>query len=229
MKKIIIEKSTMDFLKAIAKNNNRDWFTDNKETYLKANENMIDFADALLLKMKTHDNIENESGKKSLFRIYKDIRFSKDKTPYKSHFAGHFTRATKQLRGGYYFHIEPGNKSGMAGGFWNPNPEDLKRIRQDIDRNYKDWKKLLANKTLKNTFGEMDGEKVNSAPKGYAKDNPAIDLLRYKQYLFWAPFTDKEVMSDDFVTKANAALKALRPFFDYMSEVLTTDLNGELL
>ena len=227
MKKIIIEKSTFDFLKAIAKNNNRDWFTDNKETYLKANENMIDFADALLMKMKAHDNIENESGKKSLFRIYKDIRFSKDKTPYKSHFAGHFTRATKQLRGGYYFHIEPGNKSGMAGGFWNPNPEDLKRIRQDIDRNYKDWKKLLANKTLKNMYGEMDGEKVNSAPKGYSKDNPAIDLLRYKQYLFWTPFTDKEVMSDDFVTKANAALKALRPFFDYMSEVLTTDLNGE--
>ena len=154
-----IKRESLEFLKTLSKHNNRDWFNKHKEKYLEAHQNMIDFADSLLFEMNKHDKIETQSGKKSLYRIYKDVRFSKDKTPYNSHWSGGFRRATKKLRGGYYFNIKPG-KSFVAGGFWGPNPDDLKRIRKDIDLNYKGWKKLLANKSLVNTFGEMRGEQL---------------------------------------------------------------------
>ncbi len=128
----VIEKGTIDFLKALSKNNNRDWFNTHKHVYTTAHRNMIQFADVLLNEMNKHDKIETASGKESLFRVYKDVRFSKDKTPYSCRWSGRFKRATNKLRGGYYFHVEPG-KSFLAGGFGGPEPQDLKRIRQDID------------------------------------------------------------------------------------------------
>lgn len=223
-----IDKSTLQFLKSISLNNNREWFNENKSVYLTAHANMCAFADRLILEMKKHDDIENESGKKSLYRIYNDVRFSKDKAPYNSHFSFSLQRATKLKRGGYYLNIKPG-KSYLACGFFGPNPEDLKRIRQDIEINYKDWHKLLKHKSIVNNFEKLDGETVTTAPKGFSKDHPAIELLRYKQYIFRHYFTDKEVLSDGFIHEANRIFKSIRPFFDYMSEVLTTDLNGELI
>jgi uncharacterized protein (TIGR02453 family) len=225
MKNGSITNSSLDFLKMLAKNNNRDWFNKNKNRYLQEYENMIAFADALLMEMRKHDNIETTSGKDSLFRIYRDTRFSKDKTPYKTYWAGSFKRAAKKLRGGYYFQIEPGG-SLAAGGFFSPNPADLLRIRQDIDLNYKDWKKLLSGKTIVNSFNELKGEKVTTAPKGFSKDNPAIGWLKHKQFYFERKFTDKEVLNPGFLKELNQTFRNLRPYFDYMSEVLTTDLNG---
>lgn len=222
----VIKKESLDFLKTLSKNNNRDWFNKHKDKYVDAHSNIVAFADALIVEMNRHDKIETATGKESLFRIYKDVRFSKDKIPYNTHWSGAFKRATKKLRGGYYFHIKPGN-SFLAGGFWGPEPDDIKRIRQDIELNYKDWKKLLANKTLVNKFGKMEGEQVSSAPRGYAKDHPAIELLRYKQFLFRHDFTDKEICDPNFLKKANAVFKNLRPFFNHMSEVLTTNADGE--
>src|SRR6185312_5651671 len=203
---MVIKKGSLDFLKTLSKNNNRDWFNNHKDLYLEAHSNMVDFADALLFEMSKHDELETPSGKKALFRIYKDVRFSKDKTPYNIHWSGAFKRATNKLRGGYYFNIKPGS-SFLAGGFWGPEPQDLKRIRQDIDLNYDDWKKLLARKSLVNTFGKMTGEQIISAPRGYAKDHPAIDLLRYKQFIFRHEFPDKEVCSPGFVSKVNDTFK----------------------
>lgn len=226
MKNVSISSSTFIFLKNLKKNNNREWFNKHKETYLKEHQQIIAFADSLLEAMKKHDHIETKSGKESLFRIYKDTRFSKDKTPYKSHWSGDFKRATKKLRGGYYFHIEPGN-SFVAGGFFGPNPEDLRRIRQDIALNYKEWRKMLSNKSFVKTFGKLLGELVKTAPKGFSSDHPAIDLLRYKQFLLKHSFTDKEVLSPTFLTEAVKTFKNMRTFFDYMSEVLTTNANGE--
>ncbi|HLP21944.1 MAG TPA: DUF2461 domain-containing protein, partial [Chitinophagales bacterium] len=130
----VIEKKSLQFLNNLAKNNDRDWFATHKALYTAAHENMIAFAHALLVEMEKHDSIETASGRQSMHRIYRDIRFSKDKTPYNTHWGGGFTRATKKLRGSYYFHIEPGN-SFVAGGFWGPNTEDMKRIREDIDTN----------------------------------------------------------------------------------------------
>jgi uncharacterized protein (TIGR02453 family) len=222
---VIISKSNLAFLKDLKKNNNRDWFLKNKTCYDEALHNIILFADALLSEMRKHDNLENKSGRSSVFRIYRDVRFSKDKSPYKTYWGGSFKRATKKLRGGYYFQIAPGD-SLAAGGFFSPNPADTLRIRTDMNLNFKDWKKLLSDKKFKTTFGEMKGEKVSTSPKGFSKDNPAIELLRYKQFYFEHRFTDKEVMSNDFLKNLNQTFKTMRPYFDYMSEVLTTDVNG---
>lgn len=224
--KATIKKSTFLFLKDLAKHNNRDWFNKHKGRYLAEQENMLAFAENLLEKMRTHDEIENSSAKKVLYRIYKDVRFSKDKSPYKTSWSGSFRRATKKKRGGYYFHLEPGN-SYMAGGFFGPDADDLKRIRQDIDLNSADWKKLLGNKKTKAFFGTLRGEQLLTTPKGFDKDHPAIELLRYKSFVLRHNFTDKEVLSEKFPALLNQAFKNLRPFFDYMSDVLTTDLNGE--
>lgn len=220
-----ITKEVFDFLTLIKNNNNRDWFNAHKSRYLENHQIMIDFAEELLEQMRKYDQIETPSGKKSLYRIYRDTRFSKNKTPYKTHWGGILTRATKQLRGGYYFHIEPGN-SFVGGGFWQPNPEDLKRIREDIAIDDSELRKIIADEKFKHTFGELMGDRVKTAPKGYKKDHPAIDLLRYKQFLVMKSFSDREVLANHFAEKIVETFNAMRPFFDYMSMVLTTDANG---
>lgn len=217
----IIQPSTIQFLIDIRENNNREWFTANKNRYQAALENIKSFQEDLKNRMTTHDEIE--SGK--LFRIYRDVRFSKDKTPYKSIFSGSFVRATKWRRGGYYFHIEPGNTF-LAGGFWKPSPADLKRIRHEIATNTEEFRKYIDAPAFKKAFGELYGDQVKTAPKGYAKDHPAIDLLRYKQFIPMHRFEDKEVLQEDFVDTVNRYFKEMRPFFDFMSSVLTTDENG---
>lgn len=222
----MIKKSTLEFLELLKKNNDREWFQENKKVYETAHANTVDFADELISLMRKHDNIETESGKKALFRIYKDTRFSKDKTPYKTHFGVRMSRATSALRGGYYFHLEPGN-SFIGGGFFAPEPNDLKRIREDIDFNYEEWNEVLNHKLIIDSFGKLKGDEVKSAPKGYSKDHPGIELLKKKQFIFTRSFTDKEVLAPDFVQELNKHFQSFRPFFDYMSEVLTTDANGE--
>lgn len=220
-----IEKSTLKFLKDLSKNNNRDWFNTHKADYVKAQENVTQFLNALINKMNEHDQLETRTGKESLYRIYNDVRFSEDKTPYNPRFAGHFRRVKPELRGGYYFWIKPG-ESRVGCGFTYPNAEDLLRIRQDIDVNYTDWRKLLKSKSVQRVFGDMQGDQVKTAPRGFAKDHPAIDLLRHKQYWFEHSFTDKEVLASNFLIQMNKTYRAIRPFFDYTSDVLTTDLNG---
>ena len=222
---ITIKNSAIDFLKKLSKNNNREWFSKNKNLYVAAHENVLAFVDALLSEMRRHDNIETRTAKDSLFRIYRDIRFSKDKTPYKTYWAGHFKRATKKLRSGYYFQIGPGETM-AAGGFFSPDTKDLLRIRKDIDLNFKHWKKMLADKKIANSFSELKGEMVATSPKGFSRDNPAIELLKHKQFYFSRSFTDKEVLSSGFLKQMNQTFRNLRPYFDYMSEVLTTDANG---
>jgi uncharacterized protein (TIGR02453 family) len=223
-----ISKSSLQFLKLLAENNNRDWFNQHKTDYLNAQKNLSDFVDGLINEMNHHDVIESTSGKKSLFRIYNDVRFSKDKSPYNARFAFNLQRASKLRRGGYYMNIKPGN-SFLACGFFAPNPEDLKRIRVDIEHNYKEWNKLLNKKSIKQNFGAMRGDKVLTSPKGFSIEHPAIDLLRHKQFIFRHDFKDKELTAENFLEKVNGLYKSIRPFFDYMSEVLTTNPNGELL
>lgn len=222
---IQISPSALTFLNSLAKNNNRDWFTDHKTEFEKEKESIEDFAQALLNLLSTHDLIETPSGKKSLYRIYKDVRFSKDKTPYKTHWSGSFKRATKYRRGGYYFHIEAGN-SFIAGGFWGPSPEDLKLIREDIAFDPSPLRKILADPAFINVFETLKGDQLKTSPKGFDANDEAIDLLRYKQFLLVKKFTDQEVLSNNFLEQANLAFVTMRPFFDYMSEVLSTDING---
>jgi uncharacterized protein (TIGR02453 family) len=221
----VIYKSGFNFLQKLKKNNHRDWFNAHKTVYQQELELVEQFAEALLRELNRHDEIETLSGKKSLHRIYRDIRFSSDKTPYKSNWSGNFKRATKFRRGGYYFHLEPGN-SYIAGGFWGPNAQDLKRVRDDIAFDATTLRKILKSKTFMATFGALHGEQLKTAPKGFEAGHEAIDLLRYKQFLLIRRFSDKEVLSDSFLKEANQTFKNMRPFLDYMSEVLTTDTNG---
>jgi len=228
LRKTVIEKSTLDFLRKLTENNNREWFNSNKEKYLQSQLNIEQFMDALIARMNRHDRIETISGKKSLYRIYNDVRFSKDKSPYNPRFAGYLKRVKPLLRGGYYFWIKSGG-SRVGCGFSYPSADDLKRIRMDISMNHEDWYTLLQKKNIVANFGTVKGEKLTTTPRGFPANHAAIELLRLKQFWFEHPFTDREVLADDFLTNVNTLYKSIRPFFDYMSEVLTTDLNGESL
>ena len=223
-----INPATLKFLKDIAKNNNRDWFNSHKQQYLGAHENMCAFIDQLMVEMNKHDELESASGKKSLYRIYNDVRFSKDKSPYKPRFAFSLSRATKFRRGGYYMNVKPGN-SYLACGFFAPNPADLMRIRSDISDNYQEWNKLLKSKGIQSNFGALTGDKVTTAPRGFDINHVAIDLIRHKQFILRHDFTDSEIISGNFLKEVNRIYKSVRPFFDYMSEVLTTNANGEVI
>ena len=220
-----IHQSGFYFLNKLKKNNNREWFNAHKAEYQKELQLIEAFADALLENLNQHDLIETASGKKSLYRIYRDTRFSEDKTPYKTRWSGSFRRATASRRGGYHFNIQQGNTF-IAGGFWGPVPEDLKRIRKDISFDATPLRKILKSKSFISMFGALKGDQVKTTPQGFDAHHEAIDLLRYKQFLLIRPFSDKEVLSSQFLKEANRTFKAMRPFFDYMSEVLTTDSNG---
>ncbi|MEI8136932.1 MAG: DUF2461 domain-containing protein [Bacteroidota bacterium] len=225
MSKTTITKSNFYFLKLVKKNNNRDWFNEHKERYMTELKNLELFADALLIELNKHDVIETISGKKSLHRIYRDVRFSKEKTPYNTHWGGSYKRASRSRRGSYYYHLEPRN-SFVAIGFWGPEPGDLKRIRDEFSFDPKSFRSILKNKTFIKTFGSLKGEQIKTSPKGYGADDEAIDLLRFKQFLLIKKFTDKEVLSPNFVKVVNDTFKISRQFLNYMSDALTTDVNG---
>ena len=216
-----IQPELFQFLNELAENNERPWFNEHKPRFQELDKHMKAFGKALEAEMNKHDMVEPVK----LYRIYRDVRFSKNKVPYKTNRGGSFTRATKFRRGGYYFHLEPGN-SFVAGGFWGPNKEDLKRIRVEIAADAQSLREIIAQPIFIQTFGELKGAQLKTAPRDYPKDHPDIDLLRYKQYLLIRNFTDKEVLAKDFLQKLNQSFANMRPFLDYMSDVLTTDENG---
>lgn len=219
----MISKDTLYFLNKLKINNNRDWFNDNKKEFKRIEADVKKTYNQLLELLKIHDDID----KLKLFRIYRDVRFSKNKLPYKTHFGGAFHRRKPELRGGYYLHIQPQNESFIAIGFWEPNSEDLLRIRKEFEMDTSEIREILASKKFNAVWGNtFVGDEVKTAPKGFSKDHEAIDFIKKKQYIFTKKFTDKEVLSPDFVNEVNQAFNTARPFFDYMSEVLTTDLNG---
>lgn len=220
-----INSSTFEFLKDLHENNYREWFQEHKPRYEIAHANMVDFMEELMIRMGEEDHIVERSGKRSLFRIYRDVRFSKNKAPYKSNFSGSMKRATKWLRGGYYLSVQPG-KTMVAGGFFSPNSEDLKRIRTEIADDDQPLRKIIADPTFQKMFGNLTGEGVKTAPMGFSKEHPAIDLIRMKQFIVERYFTDEEVLAESFLDEVVKTYMAMRPYFDYMSEVLTTDGNG---
>lgn len=221
-----IPESTLEFLRNLSRNNDRDWFEAHKDRYRTEHQNMIAFAETLHDRLSHHDKLEPATGKQILFRIYRDVRFSKDKSPYKTHFAGHLKRAGKLLRGGYYFHIAPGD-SMIGGGFWKPEKEDLLRIRQELAADSEPLRKIIAAPEFRETFGELRGEKVKTAPKGFSRNHPNIDLIRYKSFTVMRNFTDEEVTNPGFMDELIESYRRMHPFFNYMSEVLTTDANGQ--
>lgn len=220
------DKSSFQFLKDLKKNNNREWFADNKNRYTEAHNNAKAFWNAIKANLEKHDEIE----KLKLFRIYRDVRFSHDKTPYKPHFAGSFSRLGKHLRGGYYLRIRPG-ESFLAGGFWEPNKEDLFRIRKEIEMDATEIRAILNDPVYLNNFGGTfeSFSELKTAPKGFDKEHPDVDLLRKKGFVAVQNFTDEQVLSEDFIEVVDQSFQSLRPFFDLFSDILTTNLNGESL
>lgn len=216
-----IEKSSLKFLKDIKKNNNREWFSDNKPRFVEANNNMKAFLSDVETELNKIDVIE----KTKLFRIYRDVRFSKDKTPYSSNFRMSLTREGAHRRGGYFLMVSPGG-SMIGGGFYKPEPKDLKLIRGHIASDSKPLRKIMASKKFKDTFGTLMGEQVKSAPRGIDKDHPDIDLLRYKSMYVFKEFKDSEVTSPNFTKEVIKVYKHIQPFFEYMTDILTHDLDG---
>ncbi|SDJ57109.1 DUF2461 domain-containing protein [Chryseobacterium jejuense] len=217
-------KKAFEFLTQLNKNNNREWFTRHKTEYdLVVKENKV-FFNQVYTELQEHDNLKGIH----IFRIYRDVRFSKDQTPYKTNFGVGYSRSKPMLRGGYYIQLEPGN-SFVGGGFWGPEAKDLLRIRKEFEISTKEIEKIITNETFVKYFGELKGDAVKTAPRGFDKNHTAIDLIRKKQFVVMRKFTDKEVFADNFQKEAVQTLLTMRPFFDYMSEVLTTDLNGEPL
>ena len=220
----MLHPSVFPFLEELRDNNNRDWFKDNKHKHDAARACVVQFTQELFERLSDENQLDGQK----VFRVYRDVRFSKNKPPYKTHFGISFHRKKPQLRGGYYIHLAPGD-SFLATGFWDPSPADLLRIRKELEVDAQEFRDLMAVPAFTKVWGSLEGDAVKTAPKGFAKDHANIDLIRHKQFLFIKKFDDKSVLSPDFQKEVIAAFTAVRPFFDYMSNVLTTDLNGESL
>ncbi|MDA9202371.1 DUF2461 domain-containing protein [Flavobacteriaceae bacterium] len=219
-----LNPAIFQFFKQLAKNNNREWFEQHKPEFKALETEVKQFGESLKEQLNQHDSIDRFK----VFRIYRDVRFSKDKTPYKTHFGLTWHRTKPEFRGGYYLHLKPDDIF-LACGFWDPAPADLKRIRQEIDLDGDEYRNLINAPAFKKLWGELQGNAVKTAPKGYAKNHPNIDLLRFKQHIFMIRYTEAEVAAADFMDRLDAALQAVRPFVDYMSAVLTTNADGEPL
>ena len=211
------------FLTQLKHNNNRPWFLEHKSTFKTHEHEVKTFFSEVESDLKQTDDIESSK----VYRIYRDIRFSKDKTPYKSRFSGGFSRTKPALRGWYWLNIEPGNCA-AGGGFYGPNASDLLRIRKEFEIDDSEIRAILSDYSFKTMFGgKLLGEELKTAPRGFSKTHHALDLIRKKQFYAVRNFSDKEVTSSNFKDELIKTYTALRPYFNYMSDVLTTDLNGE--
>ena len=218
----MIDKEVLEFLSRLGANNNREWFAEHKEAFKLQEQKAKTSFEAVHEVLLQHDEIE----KMQVFRIYRDVRFSKDKSPYKKFLSAWYARKKPFKRGSYYIHIEPG-ASFIEGGFWGPDAEDLLRIRKEFELDSSEIRHIINNGEFIKLFGQLEGEELKTAPKGFDKNHPAIDLIRKKQFLVTRKFTDDEVTGKDFVSLVSQSFNAMRPFLDYMSDVLTTNLNGE--
>lgn len=217
-----VPKEALEFFEKLEKNNDRDWFNIHKNEFKTIETKVKAVYNAVFEQLKTYDDVD----KLKMFRIYRDVRFSKNKLPYKTHFGGSFHRTKPKLRGGYYLHIQPNNESFIATGFWEPAPVDLLRIRKEFEMDDSEMRTILQDKKFNSIWGDFVGDEVKTAPKGFSKEHKAIDLIKKKQYIFVKKFTDKEILDENFLNNVIESFKAIRPYFNYMSDVLTTDLNG---
>ena len=218
----MVLSSSVSFFKKLKKNNNREWFAENKPKFKELEKEIKAFGEQLKDRLNEFDNVDRFK----LFRIYRDIRFSKDKTPFKTHFGLYWNRLKPRLRGGYYLHISPNNNF-LACGFWDPNPKDLYRIRKEFLHDANEFRKILKSKEIQSVWGELEGSELKTAPRNFDKNHPDIDLIRKKQFIFKINYSDKEVLEKRFIDKVELSLKAIRPFLNYMTDILITDENGE--
>ncbi len=221
---MILSQDIFTFLKKLANNNSRDWFQANKESFKIHQSNIQIFGEEVKTRLNTFDSISNFK----IFRIYRDVRFSKDKTPYKKHFGLTWKRTPPELRGGYYLHLSPG-ESFLACGVWDPSKNDLDRIRYELIHDGNKFKELIQSKSINSIWSKLQGNELKTSPRGIDKNHLNIDLIRKKQYIFSKKYTDTGVCSGEFLDDIETSFKVIQPFLNYISEILTTNKNGESL
>ena len=220
---IEIKQQTFNFLEELSQNNNREWFQENKLRYEEAKQNVEEFTEGILSLIKETDQSipAHLTAKKSIMRIYRDIRFSKNKTPYKTNFGISISAGGKATGcPGYYFHIEP-NKSFVAGGYWAPEADHLKAMRQEIDYNTSDFLKIIESKEFKDYFGGLEREDtLKFAPKGYDVDHPHIALLKLKSFVCVHDVTNNSLLSDKGLDEIAAGVRLIFPFNQFLQNAL---------
>ena len=211
-------------MKALKKNNNKPWFDSHRPEYELARADFAAFVQKLIDQHAKNDSsLKTLVAKDCIFRINRDIRFSKDKTPYKSNFGASINKGGKKsMLAGYYFHLEPG-QTFAGGGLYLPPPEDLKKVRQEIDYNLADFKKIIASKKFKAVYGDLDRSAeflLTRLPKGYEPDNAAAEWLRFKSFLAMVELKDADLTSKDLVKKTVAAFDALQPLINFLNNAI---------
>lgn len=217
----MLQTSTIKFLKDLKKNNSKAWFDNNRKTYETAKEDFADFVQQLINKHGSRDKtISTLSAKDCMFRINRDIRFSKDKSPYKTNFGAFINKGGKKSNlAGYYFHLEPG-QSFVGGGLYMPMPEDLRKVRQEIDYNFDHFKKLIGSKKFKSVYGDLDRSEeyvLSRVPKGYEPDNPAAEYLKLKSFVAIVNIKDADLTSKELLKKSLEAFAALQPVIEFLN------------
>ena len=221
----MLQLSTLKFLRDLKKNNNKPWFDAHRKEYESAKSDFNVFIQSVIDKHgKSDPTIKSINAKDCMFRINRDIRFSKDKSPYKTNMGAYINRGGKKsLFGGYYFHCEPG-KAFVGGGLWMPMPPELNKVRQEIDYNFAAFKKIISSKKFKSVYKGLsrDAEYVlTRVPKGYEADNPAAEYLKMKSFVALTSLKDSDLTSKDLIKKTTAAFEALRPLLEFINESLT--------
>lgn len=217
----MLHPDTIKFLTQLAKNNNKPWFDKNRDRYQAAKEDFEVFVDDLLVRLAPLEpELANMKAKDCVFRIFRDVRFSKDKTPYKAHFGAFLSKGGRKYDGpGYYIHIEPG-KSFAGGGSWMPPGPLLKAVRQEIDYNFDEFKKILAAKDFKKYFKKVEGESLKTLPQGYSADNPAIEYLKLKSFTVGTPIPDKDLTTKGLASKCEVIFTAMSPLVNFLDKCL---------
>ncbi len=215
-----IKKETLLFLKDLKQHNDREWFNDHKDRYIAAHENVIQFVQELIFDVAHFDqSVVGLDAKKTIFRIYRDTRFSKDKTPYKANFGAYLINKAKSSgSAGYYLHIEPGDCF-LAGGIHMPEPAFLRAIRKEISAEGKKFLSIVNNKQFKAHFS-IWGDQLKSVPQGFSKEDPMADYLRYKELTVFHPISEKELLSADFNSYCSKIFKLMKPFNDFMNQIV---------
>ena len=218
----MLQNSTIKFLKDLSKNNNKPWFDANRKQYENAKTDFAGFIQNIIDKHgKKDESVAHLKAKDCMFRINRDVRFSKDKSPYKNNMGAYINKGGKKsLFGGYYFHCQPG-QSFVGGGLWMPMPSELGKVRQEIDYNFAEFKKIIGSKKFKSIYGDLSREAeyvLTRVPKGYEPTNPAAEYLKMKSFVALTPLKDADLTSKDLLKKTTTAFEALKPLIEFINE-----------
>ncbi|MFN8396347.1 MAG: DUF2461 domain-containing protein [Bacteroidia bacterium] len=218
----MLQQKTLDFLAGLRENNNREWFEENRKQYEAAKKDVEALVNKVLLGLADIDPaMAGLEAKGALFRIFRDVRFAKDKSPYKTNMGAWMASGGKNtMNAGYYLHVEPGNKSFLAGGSYMPPANVLQSIREAVDYDHEGLREIITAPAFTKWYKQLDGEALRTVPKGYAKDHPAIDLLKFKSFVASHPLTDKDLTSAGLVDKLLDGYRAMYPLNVFLNRAI---------